>query len=213
MNKRLITVFAIFALLSICLAQKVDTVRFAAPVLITAAGQSADGLMLKILCHKAEIAFIYGNLATGDSLLALIGPTGILPVVSHDQDGHGTSDTLSPRTVKTLILVPGGSTKGLGAARMDEKQEIARMEDVIQVAQDRKIPILLCHLGGMARRGSLSDMFNLKAAEAADAIVVVKGGNDDGFFTIIAQKRNVPIYQVENILEVTQVLKQLFGKE
>jgi hypothetical protein len=179
-------------------AEKADTVRFSAPVLITPAGQSADGLMLKILCQKAGVDFIYSNLADTDSLIAWTA----VP-----------KDTLSPKPIKTVILVPGGSTKGLGAAKIDEKQEIVRVNALIRMAQERKIPILLCHLGGITRRGSLSDEFNRIAAEAADALVVVKGGNDDGFFTAIAQKRKAPIYQVENIIDVTGILKQLFGKE
>jgi len=179
-------------------ADKVDTMRFTAPALITPAGQNADGLMLKILCQKAGVAFVYSSLADTDSLFDYTAPP---------------KDTLSPKSVKTLILVPGGSTKGLGAARMDEKQEIARVNALIRLAKERKIPILLCHLGGVTRRGSLSDQFNLIAAEAADAFVVVKGGNDDGFFTAFAEKRKATIYQVENIIEVSGILKQLFGKE
>ncbi|HFE63806.1 MAG TPA: hypothetical protein ENK14_05230, partial [Caldithrix sp.] len=73
------------------------------PVLITSAGQSADVLMVKLLAQKAGLKFIFEKLAT-----------------------PGMVDS-----VKSVILVCGGSSKGLGAARIDKEQEFKRIQNIL----------------------------------------------------------------------------------
>jgi hypothetical protein len=175
---------------------------FQQPALITPVGQAADGLMLNVICRQAGIKVMYDNLFNGDSLDALVAGKIEVPV---SMRGAGP--------VKTLILVPGGSTKGLGAAKIDEKLEVDRAKGLIKQARKLNMGIIMCHLGGEARRGSLSDPFNRLAAEAADVLIVVKGGNEDSFFTKIAEDRGVPMYEPDKIPDVGEILKVLFGGE
>jgi len=199
------------ALLSLLVAWTTDpaAVAFAAepgtflqPALITPVGQTADGLLLNVVCRQAGIKVMYNNLIDSLGLDSLEAGLMEVPV---SMRGSGP--------VKTLILVPGGSTKGLGAAKINEKVEMERVDQLVARARQLGMKIIVCHLGGESRRGALSDPFNTQAAEVGDAIVVVRGGNNDGFFTNIAEPRGVPIYEVEEIGDLGDVLNQLFLKE
>ena len=94
--------------------------------------------------------------------------------------------------VKTLLIVPGFSSKGLGAAGVSQQEEYERVEAVIKYAKDLKIPIVLMHIGGNARRKGQSDAFNTLVADNAQAMIVVKQADEDGFFTALAEKNNIP---------------------
>ena len=154
------------------------------PVLITSAGQSADVLMAKVLATKSALDFTLDKTATPDKL----------------------------KGQKSLILVCGGSTKGLGAAKIDKEQELERVQDLIREAKKQNLPIIALHIGGKSRRGSLSDFFNVPVAEAADFLIVVKTGNEDGLFNKIAKEKEIPLELPEKIVAVTEILKTIYAK-
>jgi len=154
------------------------------PVLITSAGQSADVLMAKVLAKKSALTYTLDKTATPDKL-----------------NGH-----------KSLILVCGGSTKGLGAAKIDKEQELERIKNLLKAAKKQNIPIIAMHIGGKSRRGGLSDYFNIPVAEAADFLIVVKSGNEDGKFNEIAKAKKISIELPEKIVAVTEVLKSIYAK-
>jgi len=153
------------------------------PFLITPCGQSPDALMIKIISQKSGLKFTYDKLAYPDTL----------------------------KGNKTLIFVSGGSTKGLGAANIDKEQEQNRVESLIKTAQKEKMSIINMHVGGKSRRGKLSDFFNSLAAENADCLIILKSGDEDKFFTKIAEKKKIPIYFIDKIMEAGGVLKNIFG--
>ena len=152
------------------------------PALITSAGQSADVSMAELLCKKA------GVMAT------------VLPMA-------GAGDL---KDIKTLIIVAGFSSKGLGAAGVSREEEMKRVEEIIRAANKGSIPILVMHIGGTARRGGQSDDFNKAAAEAADCMVVVKKGDEDGLFSAIASEREIPLYLVDKMSAAVEPLQKLF---
>lgn len=152
------------------------------PILITSGGQSSDGLMVKILAQKSGLQFTFDKIAKIETL-----------------KGNAT-----------LIMVSGGSTKGLGAANIDKDQELSRVQDLIKAAREMKMSIITMHVGGKARRGKLSDTFNKVTAENADCLIVVKGGNEDGFFSQIAEKKKTPIFLIDKIVEAGDVIKTIF---
>jgi len=154
------------------------------PILLTSAGQSADVLMVKILAQKAELQFTFDKLATPDKL----------------------------KDHNALILVSGGSTKGLGAAKIDKQQELDRIQQLIAAAKKANINIITMHMGGKARRGKLSDEFNLLAAQAANCLIVVKSGDDDLFFSKIAGEKKVPIHLIEKIMDAGPTLSEIFNQ-
>ena len=153
------------------------------PIVITSAGQSADCIMVKILAQKSGLKFTFDKLAKNETL-------------------EGNS---------SLIIVSGGSLKGLGAANIDKDQEMARVQDLIQAAKAMKLRIITMHVGGQDRRGKLSDAFNTVAAENADCLIVVKGGNQDQLFSEIAEKKKIPIFLIDKTLEAGDVIKSIFN--
>lgn len=156
------------------------------PFLITAAGQSQDVTMVKILAQKAGLNFTFNKLAQPDKL----------------------------KDVATLVLVTGGSTKGLGAANIDKEQELSRVQALIKAAREAKINILTMHIGGRSRRGKLSDEFNKVTAENADCLIVVKKGDgEDKLFSNIAAQKKIPIFLIDKIAEAGDVMKKIFTEE
>jgi hypothetical protein len=173
-----------FALLFAACAFAAEPV-FHEPILLTSCGQSADVLMLKTLMAKDSLNFDYKPDAK-----------------SADLDGKGS-----------LIVVVGGSSKGLGAAKISAEDETARISALLEAAHTAGIPVLAVHMGGMNRRGALSDPFNRLGAENAVKIIVVKGGDNDGFFTKLATEKKIPLISCANGLEVGPVVRGLYRTE
>lgn len=168
-------------------AQQGDKAQFQAqePVLITSAGQSADALMIKVLSEKAGLEYQFDKIAAPEKA----------------------------DSAKSVIIVCGGSTKGLGAANIDKEQEYQRVEALIQHAKKNKLPIITTHVGGKSRRGTLSDYFNQLAAENADYLIVVSGGDEDGFFSGIAKKKEITIELPEKIASIQEILEKIYRKK
>ncbi len=155
------------------------------PMLITAAGQSQDVTMVKILAQKAGLKFAFDKLAKPDQL----------------------------KDHATLVLVTGGSTKGLGAANIDKDQELARVNSLIKVAREAKMNIITMHVGGPSRRGKLSDEFNKVTAENADCLIIVKSGDEDQLFSKIAEGKKIPIFLIDKIIDAGDILKEIFAEK
>ncbi|MFC2116902.1 DUF6305 family protein, partial [Bacteroidota bacterium] len=145
-------------------------------------GQSADVKLVKMLASRQ-------NLDANTLLMAT--PT--------DLEG-----------VKTLIIVPGFSSKGLGAAGISQEDEMNRVQELVNSANSQDIPIIMMHIGGNARRKGQSDAFNSLIANNAKHLIVVAQGNEDNFFTEIASTIKVPMDEVEKISETGAPLGKLF---
>lgn len=141
------------------------------PVVLTSAGQSADVTIATMIFKKLNV------------------PVKSLPA-ARPADLEGA---------KSLVIVAGFSSKGLGSAGIDRDQEMDRVRSVLAAAREKGLRVLVLHLGGKARRGAQSDDFNTVAANAAGALVVVKAGDEDQLFSRIAAERKVPIDLVEKI--------------
>lgn len=159
-----------------------DKPSFKVPILITSAGQSADVTLAGSLCKKANLEA---------KALPSAAPSDL-------------------KGVNTLLIVPGFSSKGLGAAGTSKEDEMERIKKLIAAARSAKIPILVMHIGGMARRGTQSDDFNRTAVEAARQLIVVKQGNEDGFFTALAAEHHIRIEVVDKIAGVLPPLTAAF---
>ena len=110
------------------------------PALVTSGGQSADYQMIATVMEKQGMEFTTNNLATSADL----------------------------GDAKTLIVVVGGSSKGLGAAGIDADGELERLDELMTAAKDAGLSIIAMHTGGEARRGDLSDKFITPVFNMAD---------------------------------------------
>ena len=164
-----------------------------APVLVTSCGQSPGPLKLTVFLKRLGIAYEYKADAT-------------------------TAD-LAGKKFKTMIVVTGASLKGMGAAGVSMKDELARTDALIAEAKKLGVKLIGAHVEGMARRsqgaaeGDNSDEQSIDAVCPRSQILLVrKDGDEDGRFTTIAKKSNIPMLLFEKNLDVEGVLKSLFVK-
>lgn len=155
---------------------------FEQPLLITSAGQNAEILMVSVLAKRAGL----------DSKLSKIASPKDL------------------ENMKTIALVLGASSKGLGAAGLDLAKEKERVNLLIEEAQKKNIHLLCLHLGGEARRGPLSDELISAFLPFAKMAIVVKSGNKDGFLSGICEKHYIAFVEVEKTADIFTPLKEAF---
>ena len=153
-----------------------------APILVTSGGQSADYQMIATIMGKVGMDYEVSNLCTSADL----------------------------GDAKTLIIVVGGSSKGLGAAGIDADGELARLEELVAGAESAGMSIIAMHTGGEARRGDLSDKFITPIFEKADYAIVVTAGDEDGLMAGICANNSIPMDAIASISEVTTVLPAAF---
>ena len=164
-----------------------------APVLVTSCGQSPGPLKLTVFLKRLGI--------------------------DYDYKADATDKDLASKKYKTLIIVTGASLKGMGAAGVSMKDELARTAAIIDAAKKGGVLLIGSHIEGMARRsqgaeaGDNSDEQSIDAVcPRAQALLVRKDGDEDGRFTAIAKKQNIPLITFEKNLEIEGVLKTLFGR-
>jgi len=158
--------------------------EYKTPVLLTSGGQSADMQLVKTLLTRESIAFEAKPMATSADLA----------------------------NAGCVIIVLGGSSKGLGAAKVSAEQESVRITELLAAAKEKKLSVLAIHVGGKNRRGALSDEFNRLGANSADELIVVAGGDDDGFFKTIAESRKINLEIPAKISDVAPLLKTRFAQ-
>lgn len=152
------------------------------PILLTTGGQSADYQMVGTLLKNLGMDYELNNVATSADL----------------------------GSAKTLIVVVGGSSKGLGAAGIDADGELARVDELIKGAKNAGLSVIAMHTGGTARRGDLSDKFIEPIFSQADYAIVVASGDEDGLMAGICGNAGIPMDSIEKISEVSDVLPNAF---
>lgn len=142
------------------------------PALVTAIGQSADFEMIKVLLNRAKVPYTADPLVKAETLNA---------------------------SAKTLILVVGASSKGLGAAGISAEDELKRTQALLKKAKELKMTIITMHVGGAARRGTMSDNFIKPCMAVSNYAIVVASGDEDGLFTDLAAQAKIPLSKVDRI--------------
>jgi hypothetical protein len=155
----------------------------ARPAYLTTVGQSADIEMVKVLFERIA--------------------------VPHQLNAQAKAADLAASGAKTLVLVVGGSTKGLGAAGVSAEAEIDRAKAVIAQARKLNMTIIGLHVGGEARRGELSDKFIEAAIPSCNYVIVVAEGDKDGFFDKLCGGK-IPLDKVERISKAVEPLQKAF---
>lgn len=164
-----------------------DGLTFETPVFITSFGQSTDAAMLdtvmKNINKDKSVNYVYNATATADAL----------------------------KGYKTVVIAVGASTKGLGAAGISEAEETARATEIINYLKaNPEVKVICCHIGGSARRGTLSDVYADMVMEIASLIVLKEDANFDYKFTTYAEQNNIPISLVYATKDTITVFKEVF---
>jgi len=156
---------------------------FSLPGLITSVGQSSDIAVVKVLLNT--------KLKLGLEVKPLAQPADLAGL-------------------KTLIVVVGASTKGLGAAGLDMDQEIARTRALLKAAHQQGVRVLAMHTGGESRRGrTTNDLLSLVVPES-DRVVVVAGGNKDGLFQELAGDGGPAVVEVDSLAAAGDAVRVAF---
>ncbi len=153
------------------------------PVAITSAGQSLDAYTLSLVCKRAKIDHTFNNSLKSEDL----------------------------KGIKTLLVVMGGSAKGLGEAGIDEKGELDRVGRLLVKSKELGIKLIAVHLGGESRKGALSDKFIDPVVAKAEYLIVTEDSNKDGAFAKMAKEKKLPIAVVKQAMDVAKELKRIFS--
>ena len=163
------------------------------PVFLTSCGQSPGAVTVGVFLRRLQM--------------------------DYDLKDTGTVKDLAAKPYKTIIIVTGSSLKGMGGAGVSIDDELSRAGALIAEAKKRGITVIGAHVEGMERRaknaapGDNSDEMSIDAVcPKSQLLIVRKDGDEDGRFTTLGKKFNIPVVLYEKSLELNTVLKNLFGK-
>lgn len=159
---------------------------FEGPILVISVGKSADISIAKSMMARIKVDYDVFE-----------------PEAGKEPDLTG---------VKTVIIVPGVSTKGLGEAGIQLNDELDATKKIVEKIEAADVKVLVAHLGGSSRRDDLTDQFIDIVLPAADHIVCLDEGNRDGKFTDYAAQHGIPCESAENISGLVTNVQKLFGK-
>ena len=157
---------------------------YSQPVFVTSFGQSTDAAMLDTVMKRIGVDYVYNATATADAI----------------------------KGYKTIVIAVGASTKGLGAAGISEAEETARAKEIMQVISETGAEVICCHIGGSARRGTLSDEYSDMVMAKASYIVLKEDANFDYKFTKYAEEHNLPISLIYATKDALTVFTDVFSK-
>lgn len=170
------------ALIPVC-ATAAPPATFARPGVLSSIGQSSDIAVAKVLLNtKAKLGLEVKPLAQPADLAGM----------------------------KTLVVVIGASSKGLGAAGLDMGKEIERTKALLQAARAQGVRVLALHTGGESRRGKTTNNLIRLVVPEADYVVVVASGNKDKIFQAAAAPHNVPVVEVDSLAAAGDAVSALF---
>lgn len=155
------------------------------PVVITNPGQSPEMSIVELLGRRNKIEMDKESFLTADQLVKY----------------------------KTMIIIVGGSNKGLGSAGVNLDAEIQRAKELLATAKEKGIKVVGMHLGGKDRRGESSMIMINLVVPQCDYIVVRSDGNEDGYFTDLCKANNVPLTLIDQTNDVAAVVTALFAPE
>ncbi|MCL2029346.1 MAG: DUF6305 family protein [Deltaproteobacteria bacterium] len=155
--------------------------KLQAPILVTSLGQAPDGNTIFVMAKRGGATLDYETLAAPERI----------------------------KDFKVVIISYGVSLKGFGAAGVNLDTELARAEAIKKLAKDNGIKLVGMHIGGIGRRDQMSNRIIENYAGMCDLLIVYKDGNQDGLFTDIAQKGDIPFLELEKLNLLGGALKQM----
>ena len=162
----------------------VDKSLYSQPVFVTSFGQSTDAAMLDTVMKRIGVDYVYNATANADAV----------------------------KGYKTVVIAVGASTKGLGAAGISEAEETERAKAIMQAIAETGAQVICCHIGGSARRGTLSDLYADMVMDESSLIVLKEDANFDYKFTKYAEEHNLPISLIYATKDALTVFTDVFGK-
>lgn len=150
-------------------------------------------------CGQADLEIV-------ENILGVAGVQSTAYIKNNLLEASDTTDG------SVVILVVGTSGKGLGAAGTDVTAENVRAEAFANKSNLNKIQLIVLHVGGVARRGELSDTIIASSLAGSDLSLVVVTADTDNYFTDRASDTN-PLYLFSTASKLVPPFKKLFGIE
>lgn len=183
-NSLLITLLFLFTF-TLIISAGAQAPTFEQPAVVTTCGQSPAALMVKMICQQVGVECTQKDLLTGEEL--------------------------KESDYQTLIITMGTSSKGMGAAGTNMNQEEARIDKLIEVAEEKGIQILGAHVEGMSRRVDSNDEKSIEIVMPnSDALIIKNASNEDNFFTEKSEELNIPVEYFDKNMEMGNAVEKLF---
>jgi len=112
---------------------------------------------------------------------------------------------------KTLVVCVGVSSEGLKTAGTRLKAETERAKTLLEAAKTADMAVVLLHLEGQKGRDESSMTLVKTALDFADALVVQKAGNEDGYFTEASEKHGLPLHEIERYMDLADLAEKIFA--
>jgi hypothetical protein len=180
-----IVLFLLVALFAF-VAFAAEEITMEEPVLITSGGQSPGALQMMVLAKSGKIDYVF--------------------------EKNVAADYADLANFKTIIIVAGASSKGLGAAGIDIDTEIARLEALVEAAKPNGTNVIIAQIEGSTRRGASSDLVIDTLIDSCDLLLIKNDANNDGKFSTISEEKEIPMLNFEKTSDARNVLKEIFGK-
>ncbi|MFP4177382.1 MAG: DUF6305 family protein [Acholeplasmataceae bacterium] len=174
-----------------------------------------------------ELPAEYAGMAEGDVFITSIGQSADLDTIwnllsnVYDNDNEALEADVEMDALleanqveagSVVLLVPGASSKGMGAAGTDQAAEENRAEAFAARAQAGEITIITMHTGGMQRRGVESDPLIEASMAESELTLITNGGNDDDFFSELAEEYDRPLYVYSGTAQLIPPLRTIFSR-
>lgn len=166
-------------------ARASDIPKAPLPAVITSLGQSPDAYTASLLAKRAKLTIDYDNLMPAKEV----------------------------SKYKTLIMAVGASLKGFGSAGINLDTELKRGKEIVKAAKENNVFLVILHIGGEGRREQMSNKLLDTVAHQGDFLLVLEDGNQDGYFTEVSKKNNIPLTILENPFKIQDSLKEMFSGE
>lgn len=163
-----------------------EEILFEQPAIITSIGQSPCARILSSLANAVGVENTFHQMAFVEDIT----------------EGY-----------KTLIVVLGGSAKGLGDAGLRAGEELERGQDIVAAAKELGMKVIAVHSGGSTRRGDLTDRFIEGVVPQVHYVLVREGGNEDQVFSNIAQEKNIPFVEVADVSKLREHIGIIFADD
>lgn len=187
LKKKFLMVLSILLLIGIMATGtgfSADIPKLELPLLVTCTGQTPGYLTLYTLLNRLDIA--------------------------SDSEPLMTARRIGTPGYKTMIIEMGASLKGLGAAGLDQDEEMERCVNVMAKAKELGIKIVGSHTGGEARRNEIADKFIFPFAPQCDYLLVLAESNKDGYFDKVAEEHKIPLIVFETFAELPEIFTAMF---
>ncbi len=166
------------------------------PILATTCGQSPGALMVELICNEVGLYCEDIDLLTADELAAEC------PMDAATQ------------TAGVLFVTTGTSLKGMGAAGVDLDSEISRCTQLIAMAKERGLFVIVGQIEGPSRRVDEYDEASISSmSPLADLLITRSDVDDDGYFTTLAEENGIPQIFINETLDLEALLPLLFAAQ